>query len=166
MSALIRQYRELHEEGHFAGLSILPWVEDIAALVRRTGAETLLDYGCGKGMQYVKHGAHEAWGGIMPHLYDPGVSGLSKPPEGLFDGVISTDVAEHIPEGEVDAYIEALKRHAGRFVFVSICCRPANRLLPDGRNAHLTIRRIKWWKKKFARAFAGSSIIVDIREAP
>lgn len=162
--SLIPQYRQLHAEGRFPGVSLAPWVQDIARLITQTGATTLLDYGCGKGQQYLKDQLHMGWG-IMPTLYDPAVPGLTMKPRSRHDGVISTDVAEHIPEQEVMSYIADLHAYAKKFIFVSVCCRPAKRKLPDGRNAHVTIRPIQWWKERFEFGHQ-PGVILDIREAP
>lgn len=147
---LIEQYRLMHEAGHFPGYSIKQHVDRIAALVSRTGSRTLLDYGCGKGLQYTQDNLHKHWG-IMPILYDPGVPGLSEKPVGPFDGVICTDVMEHISEQDVDLVFWDIFGLARKFAFLSICCRPAKKVLPDGRNCHLTVKPREWWLNRIAR---------------
>ena len=143
---LLEQYRILHRSKKFLGLSLLPYASVIAEMVEKTGAETLLDYGCGAGFQYTKYRIHDAWGGIMPHLYDPAVPEFEAKPDGKFDGVISSDVLEHIEERNVAAFLDELFSYAKRFVFVTVCCRPAKKFLPDGRNCHLTVRPPEWWE--------------------
>ena len=83
--------------------------------------------------------------GILPTLYDPAVDEFSAKPRGKFDGVICTDVAEHVPEDEVDVFLSDVFSHARKFVFITICTRPAKKLLPDGRNCHLTVKPATWW---------------------
>lgn len=144
---LCDQYKLMHEQGAFKGYSLLPHVEDIAKLVKKYDAKTLLDYGCGKGLQYTEKRAHDAWGGIMPTLYDPHVEGLNIEPKNKFDGIICTDVLEHVPEDEVKSVLRKLmayRREFG-FIFITICTRPAKKTLPDGRNCHLTIKSKEWW---------------------
>ena len=145
---LIEQYRSLHNDGKFKGLSILKHVYEISDLVRETNSLTLLDYGCGRGNQYTDADCHKYWGGILPTLYDPAVPGHSQRPVGRFDGVICTDVAEHIPEEEIEDFLKDVFNYAGKFVFITICTREARKTLPDGRNAHLTVRPREWWKSK------------------
>jgi hypothetical protein len=154
--SLISQYREMHDHGHFSGMSIYKFVDDIAKLVRKSGAKTLLDYGSGKGRQYVEGRAHEVWGGIMPTLYDPGVAGLAERPSEQFDGVICTDVMEHIPEEEVLETLTDIRSYARLWCFISICCRPAKKNLPDGRNVHVTIQNEAWWLEQIAVVFNGA----------
>jgi hypothetical protein len=157
---LIPVYRELHAQGRFPGYSIAPYLDRIGELVRDTGATSLLDYGCGGGKQYTKKRWHKAWGGLMPKLYDPAVAGYDAYPTGRFDGVIATEVLEHIPEDEIDDVIGELVTFARSFCFVSVCCRkakPNKPRLPDGRNLHVTIRPPRWWRNKLSAAFDGGA---------
>jgi 2-polyprenyl-3-methyl-5-hydroxy-6-metoxy-1,4-benzoquinol methylase len=151
--ALIPLYREMHAEGHFWGRAIRYHMDRIAQLAQSSGAKTLLDYGCGKGRQYTEKHIHERWG-IMPTLYDPAVEEWSEKPRGRFDGVICTDVLEHIPEDELDDAITDLARYSRMWCFASISCVPAGKTFPDGRNVHVTIQRPAWWKRKMLPVFA------------
>ena len=146
--SLIEQYRELHDEGKFQGFSLLQHTSRISDLVKKHGSQTILDYGSGKGKQYrPPHNLDKIWG-VEVTLYDPAVKGIDKLPEGKFDGVICSDVLEHIPEEEIDKTILQLESYARQFVFVSICTRPAKKLLPDGRNCHITVRPEEWWLER------------------
>src|SRR6185436_7103952 len=69
----------------FAGSSIIPQLPKIKLLVAEHGARTLLDYGCGKGLQYRAQNLKLRSGEIIPsvqgylgvdsiHCYDPGVA--------------------------------------------------------------------------------------------
>ncbi|MAJ66565.1 MAG: hypothetical protein CMI76_04730, partial [Candidatus Pelagibacter sp.] len=91
----IEEYKQYHaqEEQNFPGNSLRPQLRHINDLVKDTKAETLLDYGCGKGLQYSEWKHHEQLG-VMPALYDPAVPEFEKLPDGPFHGVFSTDVLE------------------------------------------------------------------------
>lgn len=134
----------------FAGYSVCNYVADIAELVRQTEAKTMLDYGSGKGYQYLVRRVHEQWGGILPRCYDVGIPQLKERPEGVFDGVICTDVMEHIAETDLDEVLADVLGFAGRFAFFAIACRAAKKTFPDGTNMHLTVRPAKWWRAKLA----------------
>jgi len=144
---LIKMYRQLHRQGNFHGYSIFPCVATITNLIERTEAKTLLDYGSGKGNQYFIKKVHHEWGGILPTLYDPGIKRYKQLPSREFDGVICTDVLEHLPEEEVEPTIQNLFEYANLFIVMSICTRKADKTLPDGRNCHLTIKPYEWWDK-------------------
>jgi len=145
---LIAQYQALHREGitHFPGYSILPHAYLVHRLCRKFKPKSLLDFGCGAGLQYHKERLQD-WFGIMPYLYDPAVPMFETPPPkgATFDGIICSDVMEHIAERDIPDTIRYLTDTARQFIFFTICCRPARRLLPDGRNAHVTLRTEAWW---------------------
>lgn len=143
---LIDQYKIMHKNPkRFPGNSTKRYVSEINLMIETHEAKTLLDYGSGKGMQYLNSRVHEQWGGILPTCYDPGFAPLSKRPEGTFDGVICTDVMEHIEERDVVKVLEDIFDYANKFVFLGIACFPASKTLPDGRNCHVTIRSPGWW---------------------
>lgn len=134
----------------FLGYTTKLYVPHIKRLIELTGSEHLLDYGCGKGYQYLgERRVHERWGGILPHCWDPGVLGLSQRPERTFHGVICCDVLEHVPEellGQVTADIFSF---AERFVLMGIATVPSHKDTIDGVNSHLTVRDPAWWNKFF-----------------
>lgn len=144
-------YSCLHQnEKYFPGYSIDPYVPQIKNLVNLVKPARILDYGSGKGFQYLVHRVHEQWGGTLPYCYDVGVRQLRTRPEGTFGGIICTDVMEHIEEGDTDDVLSDIFSFAEvpGFVFFSICCLPARKkTLPDGRNVHLTIRPPSWWNE-------------------
>ena len=82
----------------------------------------------------------------MPALYDPAVPAFQNLPAGPFHGVYSTDVLEHIPKEQLPETIYNIYSRAERFVFLGICTRPANTILPNGENAHCTVEPIGFWR--------------------
>lgn len=166
MSEILKQYRAMAAGGKaFRGLSILKHADDIGDVIRQTGSRTLLDFGCGAAEAYDKpHSLHERWGVPRPTLYDPAFEKFrAKPAPGLrFDGVICSDVLEHVRRDDVPKFIAGLFERADRFVFASVCCRPAAKTFPDGTNLHITIEPPAWW---FAR-FAEQAIERATRHAP
>ncbi len=152
MNWWIEEYKKFHAEQdmHYPGDNLKPQLHHIKDLVQDTKAKTLLDYGCGKGLQYTKWKHHEELG-IMPALYDPGVPEFEEFPEGKFDGVISTDVMEHIPKEQLPETFAKIYSRAERFVFLAICTQPSIAVLPSGQNAHCTVEPIGWWTTMIQR---------------
>ena len=151
-----KTYGQMHDAKarHFSGYSIKPYVSEIAALVYDRLPDRLLDYGSGKGYQYLALRVHEKWGGLLPVCYDPGVVQLRIKPTGQFSGIICTDVMEHIEEADVGAVLDDIFSYAANhgFVFLAIACRPARRKrLPDGRDVHVTIKSPVWWNNKLLK---------------
>lgn len=168
------QYGALHaHHKKFRGYSTNHYTAEIAKLVEQTGARRLLDYGSGKGMQYLDHRIHEQWGGILPYCYDPGYPPLAKRPDGTFDGIICTDVMEHIDPRDVDAVLDDIFGlltpiqigHVAPpcFAFFGIATTAAYRkTLPDGRNVHLTVQPGHWWDEKLAR-YKRDGLVIQAR---
>jgi hypothetical protein len=185
---LLELYRRMHDEGEqflglapeatYPGVSLMPHVRGIKALVKETGAKTILDYGSGKGMQYEpQHFTLDGegdWDGVLDYwdvdevrCYDPCYARYSKLPDGKFDGVVSTDVLEHCVPEDVPWIIEEMFSFATRFVYAAIACYPAKSRLPTGENAHCTVRPPEWWNLLFdevARVHPGVKWRVSLSE--
>ena len=159
----IEQYKQYHaeEENNFPGNSLRPQLRHITDLIQDTKAETLLDYGCGKGLQYSEWKHHEQLG-VMPALYDPAVSEFETLPDGPFHGIYSTDVMEHIPKEQIPETLYNIYSRAERFVFLGICTRPANTILPNGDNAHCTVEPIGFWRSMIEK-YAPKPIYTHIK---
>jgi hypothetical protein len=171
---LLEQYRSLHRDGDpakgilpqkmFDGRSLPRQASRIKALVGKTQAKTLLDYGCGKGYLYSQprfvdgsltwQGIRHYWGVAQVRLYDPAHEPYSELPVGTFEGVVCTDVLEHCPEEDLGWIVDELFSYAGRFVFANVACYPANKVLPSGENAHCTLKPLEFWKGLFEAAAA------------
>ena len=153
---VIAQYRAMHQsEKMFRGMSVKGHTEAISDLVAKHKPESMLDYGSGKGRQYDELNLHERWGGLRPTCYDPGYEPLAKKPDGKFDGVICTDVAEHIPEGNVAAFLADVVGYANKFAFFCIFTEAARKYLPDGRNVPRTVRPAARWIAQICAATNG-----------
>jgi hypothetical protein len=168
---MIEQNRLMHASGEaqlglsadetFDGHTLRKHEAPVADLVRETSAATILDYGAGKATAYQRIDgepadsrlrAHPAWPGVTVTCFDPGYAPFAAPYEGKFDGVISTDVVEHIADEDVDWVLDEMFRAAGRFVYVVAACYPARKALPNGENAHVTLQGPEWWKLQMEMA--------------
>ena len=148
MHQLIEEYRQLHSNPkYFRGSGTLKYRDEIARLIRLTETKTLLDYGCGKGMQYQPpHELDKQWG-VTVTGYDPAVDAYAKTlmPGMHFDGVICCDVMEHILEYWVPFVLWDIFARADHFAFFAIGTVPARKHLPSGVNCHVTVRSLRWW---------------------
>jgi hypothetical protein len=154
---LTQQYQKLHEQGHFPGNSTAKWSQHIKALIDKHQPKSILDYGCGKGLQYYKDKLHDQWGVEMPALYDPGVPQLAN--RNIlnvdYDLIICTDVMEHLDGAGLYLAFKDILFAANKAAFIAITCRPAKKMLPDGRNCHITVQPPIWWRG-YAEACKGS----------
>ena len=168
---LTEQYEQMHREGFegknlapeqtFAGASLSGHVSRVGKMISTLDAKTVLDYGSGKGILYrtdidAKAEAdrphpkpREIWGIDEITCYDPGVPEFSEFPSGTFDGVICSDVLEHVPEEDIGWFVDGLFALADKFVFAFASCYAAEKTLPNGENCHVTLKPPEWWLKVF-----------------
>lgn len=168
---LIELYKTMHEEGSqatnrppektFNGKSLTEHTDRIAQMIDETGAQTLLDYGSGKGKFYApypgepagsRYKSMKAWGKTHVTCYDPGYEPFSGPIDPAYDGVICTDVLEHITEEDLPWVLDKLFSHARCFVYTVAACYPAKKHLPNGQNAHCTVQPPSWWREQMEGA--------------
>lgn len=122
------------------------WAETVLALIQQYQASSVLDYGCGQGS--LRRAIMETQPpGLRFSEYDPAIMGKDMMPT-FADLVVSTDVLEHIEPERLDAVLVHLKLLARKVVFAVISLKDSNKVLADGRNAHLIIRPANWWKKR------------------
>ena len=139
----IEEYKKYHREqnDYGNGGALKFHKRHIDDLIQDTKAETLLDFGCGKGDVYKVND----WDWPMPTLYDPAIPEYEELPDGPFDGVLSTDVMEHIPENQIPEIIDQIFSRAERFVYLGIANNEAHDVLSNGTNAHVTRQSVEWW---------------------
>lgn len=134
------QNRRLHEENPVYGGTSARYAVAVKKLLEKTQSKTVLDYGCGKGG--LVRALQES--GIKASGYDPAVEEYSPPPEPA-DLVVCTDVIEHIEPEYISAVLDDLDRLTLRAIYLIIATGPAQKFLPDGRNAHLIQKSSRDW---------------------
>ena len=117
----------------------------VAALANAHGCTSVLDYGCGKGT------LAQTLVGVEVREYDPAIPGKDAAPEPA-DLVVCTDVLEHIELEHVEPTLVTLRALTRKVCLVGVHTGLARKRLPDGRNAHITIRPARWWIDKFWEA--------------
>lgn len=134
---MLKKMHEGTEERTFGVMSNTwaPFVEKLASEMVTT---SILDYGCGSG------GMAAALPELPIREYDPAVEGKDAEPEPA-DLVVCTDVLEHIEPQCVDAVLDHMRALTGRSIFLTVYIGPAEKFLPDGRNAHLIQEHPSWW---------------------
>jgi hypothetical protein len=131
----------------FPGYSLGAYVGSIAKLVAEHEPDRLLDYGSGKGYQYLARRYHERWGGLLPHLLRHRGPATERQAGGP---VRRRDLYRHAGahrKPDVPAIIDELIGYValGGFLFLGISCRPTRKKLPQGGDVHRTIEPPSWW---------------------
>jgi hypothetical protein len=130
------------------GVSGRKYAAKVAEFYRRLECTTCLDYGSGQETLRIELAKLDP--PIRVSCYDPGIEhrrGMPKP----CDLVVCTDVFEHVEESKLDNVIDHIYTLAGKGVFLAIATRPAKEILPDGRNAHITVHDANWWIERVKR---------------
>lgn len=147
------QYRAeqaaLHAKGNY-GTASLQYGEVVARLLDSTGATSLLDYGCGSKrslMQVLRLPPDVVYEG-----YDPAIPEYARPPVPA-ELVVCIDVLEHIEPGLLDNVLDHLGELCDPYGFFTVHTGPAQKILSDGRNAHLTQEGPQWWLPRFKQRF-------------
>lgn len=145
----VEQNRILHKRPEGYGGSGQKSVEVVAAFAEKIGAEGVLDYGCGQGT--LKTALLKR--GFKPWVveYDPAIKGKAALPKPA-DLVCATDVLEHVEPEKLDAVLAHIYRLSMKGAYLLIATRKANKVLPDGRNAHLIIEGREFWLEKVRKA--------------
>lgn len=141
------------------GLKLVPWV------MENVKFKSVLDVGCGSGHALIKflEAGKQAKGteisdtllrGRLATLTELGIVRRAYAHElpfgeGEFDLVFSTEVLEHIGEGDVHRSLAELLRVARRYVFATICYREAN-CFPE-LHLHETVKPKEWWMNEIGR---------------
>lgn len=137
--------RQMHRDKASYGKYSSKWAEIVMTLCATEKTTDVLDYGCGKGELNLH----------LPfaiHCYDPAVPKYEAKPAPA-DIVVCTDVLEHVEEQFVDEVLDDLKRLTRKYMVFEIATGPAKKHLPDGRNAHITQRPVRWWLDKLEERF-------------
>lgn len=145
----IKQYQKLHQSSPDFGTSGNMLYPRALAVIRELAPKSILDFGCGKSKLAI---ALSQALDCSAYLYDPAILGYEEIPTQNPDIVINTDVLEHIEEEEISILLDDIYALSTN-VFFNISTRLAIATLPDGRNAHLTVKSPEWWKKKLEEKF-------------
>lgn len=150
----IDQYEQIHSAREYGNTAVRmrrfvePWV-------RVAAPASLLDYGAGQ----------SRLGEILavPELtrrdrYDPAIPALSTVPAASYDLVTCIDVMEHLEPGEVGDVLRHIASLSSKAIFI-IDTKPARTFLPDGRNAHTTLRSAAWWSEQVRAVFPAAERI-------
>ena len=111
--------------------------------------KSVLDYGSGGsdwhaiGFDEIGQSAKDFYGLDVCLRYEParGIDERKK-----VDCVLCFDVLEHIFIADLEAIVVDIFSHATKLVIINVACYPAAAVLPNGENAHVTVRPPHYWK--------------------
>lgn len=146
----IKQYEILHNQDKSYGASYENYLEEISLIIDYIQPKNVLDYGCGKGV--LLNNLIKKYPKINFYGYDPAVSKYKKLPTQKIDLIINTDVLEHIPEEYLPDVIKDISSLCDN-CFFAIHHALAYTLLPNGQNAHYTVKPPFWYQRLMSKYF-------------
>jgi hypothetical protein len=148
------QCEQYHKENPAWGSGPAQHFHRILNFLEEFKSREVIDYGCGKGMLSSVDTKRKY------RNYDPCVPQFKERPlpTGL---LVCVDVLEHIEPESIDAVLEDIGfLTMGRCLLV-ISTVPAHDILPDGRNAHISLYPYEWWFNKLAETFRVKTVQTD-----
>lgn len=145
---LIEYYRNKHATEAYGDTSVkyLRFLRPEIALLKPA---TVIDYGCGQSRLLDLLARDIGFRGIR---HDPAIPEFSARPSEPADLLICIDVLEHVEEADLDAVIADM-RSLCREAIVVVDTKKAVQVLPDGRNAHVSLHPHAWWQERLSRQF-------------
>ncbi len=158
---LINLYTEMAENGYdrvdkshvtsaFNDFELRKFRKPLKKILEKYYISTVLDYGCGgsnweceKFDDETGLSAKKYFNLQKIYRYEPA---RSIDERSKVDCVISFDVLEHIFISDIPAVLRNIFSYSEKIVVLRIACYPAIATLPNGENAHITVRDYNWWK--------------------
>ena len=140
-----KQQEALHAVGNY-GTTAKKYGETVSQMADMMEYSHLLDYGCGSNRSLMETLKPER--SVKVQCYDPGVPEYADPPTPA-EFVVCIDVLEHIEPHLIDDVLDHLAELTQEMLFATVSTRPAGKVLPDGRNAHLIQQPPEWWLPLF-----------------
>jgi len=109
---------------------------------------SLLDYGSG-GCDWEENGFHNQLSAKKFFNLDEVVTFEPSRKKNFIkklDCIISFDVLEHVYINDLKKVISTIYKNAKKLVIIRVATTEAGALLPNGENAHITVRPPIWWK--------------------
>ena len=112
--------------------------------------KTILDYG-GGGSNWDEPNFEPTTGETAKKFFDVEKVTTFEPARNLLekkksDCVVCMDVLEHIYIADIPNVVKELFSLTNNLLIINVACYKAAAILPNGENAHITIRPPLWWK--------------------
>jgi len=148
---LIEMYKLMADQGYQNNLfNIKKFKELIKKIFIQNNITSVLDYGSGRSDWFDKNFDNEKYQSAVEYFginkisqYEPTLINAKKD---IAECVLCFDVLEHIYISDLKNVISDLYYYASKIVVLQVACYEAKAKLPNGENAHITVRNPLWWK--------------------
>jgi hypothetical protein len=141
---------QTHVDVAFSDFELRAYRMQVQQVLLDNQISSVLDYGCGGSNWYATGFDPESQQSAVEYFqlsrawrYEPARDIDERKP---VDCVISFDVLEHIFIADVPNVLRDMFSYANKLLILNIACYPAAARLPNGENAHITVRDPLWWK--------------------
>ncbi len=139
-----------HIDNVFSDFELRPYREQIKPFLKQYAITSILDYGCG-GSDWTTPGFDVTSNLSAKDFFELENAYRYEPARNIderqrVDCVISFDVLEHIFIADIPNVLRDMFSCAGKLLVLNVACYPAAATLPNGENAHITVRPPQWWK--------------------
>ena len=157
---LIALYVRMAEEGYetrrgprvntaYSDQEAAKFRQELKPLFAEHDVKSVLDYGGGgadwREKEVPEGGSLAAWLGVEDYrVFEPARAVDARGEKA--DAVVCFDVMEHIYLADIGYVLNDIFSQAQRLVVVNVAGYQANALLPNGENAHITVRPARWWQ--------------------
>lgn len=161
---LIKLYEKMAIDGYdasdgsriddaFNDFELRAYRKEMKPLFSDFSISSVLDYGCG-GSDWTLSGFDVETGKSALEYFDINAVSQYEPAREIderrpVDCIVSFDVLEHVFISDVANTIRDMLSYAEKLAIINVACYPARALLPNGENAHITVRPPLWWKGIF-----------------
>ena len=141
---------QIHVDNAFSDFELRAYRQQIRSILNQHAISTVLDYGCG-GSDWRASGfdgesnqsAIDFFNLQNAYRYEPARDIDERQ---AVDCVVSFDVLEHVFISDVPSVLRDMFSYATKLLILNVACYPAVARLPNGENAHITVRNPIWWK--------------------
>jgi len=145
----VNLYAHIHAAKPNYGSGMRLHFTHISAVLTLLDFKKIIDFGCGKGLMADELNRLKI---AEVTKYDPAISSYNVIPNSKFDCIINTDVMEHIPESEIPAVLDQFKKLSSSAIIIPHLGK-AKLILPNGENAHCTIKTPDEWMDIFRKKY-------------
>ena len=148
---LLKMYKSMVKSGYSNDLfNLRNYKEFVKQKFEEFNINTILDYGSGQSNWTKadfdlesKKSDIDFFNLKKIYKYEPTTEESKKR---IADCVLCIDVLEHIFISDLKNVIDDLYKHTKKLILIQVACYEAKAKLPNGENAHITVRNPMWWK--------------------
>ena len=136
------------KSANWAGDGSYQYTQQLREIVKQHDCQTMLDYGCGKGLQYPQ-GAYNFAQLIRIKdyaMHDPAYEKYAELLPGTWDLVICLDVLPFIPESDIDTVIELMVSRCNKICVIGLQDIFQHQL--KSKKPFVCVHDRSWWEEK------------------